>query len=76
MPDLIEKWEAKPESERSWYASKEEIEENDLNLTAGRYKPHVHEEVNYPEPKTIISEVMEIEDRIGYGLKSLLKKVQ
>lgn len=58
IPDLIEKWDVKPESERSWYASKEEIEENDLNLTAGRYKPHVHEEVNYPEPKTIISEVI------------------
>ncbi|MDI6728112.1 MAG: hypothetical protein QMD44_04190 [Thermodesulfovibrionales bacterium] len=76
IPDLIEKWEAKPESERSWYASKEEIEENDLNLTAGRYKPHVHEEVNYPEPKTIISEVMEIEDKISSGLKSLMNKIK
>ncbi len=74
IPDLIEKWDAKPESERSWYASKEEIE--DLNLTAGRYKPHVHEEVNYPEPRTIISEVMEIEDKISSGLKSLMNKVK
>jgi type I restriction enzyme M protein len=76
IPDLIEKWDVKPESERSWYASKEEIEENDLNLTAGRYKPHVHEEVNYPEPKTIISEVMEIEDKISSGLKSLMNKIK
>lgn len=76
IPDLIEKWETKPESDRSWYATREEIIENDLNLTAGRYKPHVHEEVKHPEPKTIISEVMETEDKIANGLKSLLKKVQ
>lgn len=76
IPDLLEKWDSKPESERSWYAAKAEIEENDLNLTAGRYKPHVHEEVKYPEPKDIIAEVVEIEGKIGSGLKNLLDKVQ
>ncbi|MBI5195934.1 MAG: N-6 DNA methylase [Nitrospirae bacterium] len=75
IPDLIEKWKTKPETERSWYATRDELAENDLNLTAGRYKPHVHEEVKYPEPKIIISEVMELENKIEGGLKSLLKKV-
>lgn len=76
IPDLLEKWEIKPKSERSWYATRDEIIENDLNLTAGRYKPHVHEEVQYPEPKTIITEVLEIEDKISYGLKKLIEKVK
>jgi hypothetical protein len=67
IPDLLEKWETKPESERSWYAERKGIEENDLNLTAGRYKPHVHEEVAYLEPKTIIEEVSDLEKRITAG---------
>ena len=71
IPDLIGKWQTKPESERSWYAERKEIDENDLNLTAGRYKPYVHEEVKYSEPKNIISEVLEIEDKINKGLKIL-----
>lgn len=75
IPDLIEKWETKPESEKSWYASRDNIVENDLNLTAGRYKPHVHEEVKYTEPKTIISEVMEIEETISEELNRLQKKL-
>ncbi|RJQ50426.1 MAG: SAM-dependent DNA methyltransferase [Nitrospiraceae bacterium] len=75
IPDLIEKWETKPESDRSWYASRKEIEENDLNLTGGRYKPHVHEEVVYPEPKVIVSEVMDLEKRIADGLGNLQKKL-
>ncbi|HHT9134850.1 MAG TPA: HsdM family class I SAM-dependent methyltransferase, partial [Candidatus Avalokitesvara rifleensis] len=75
IPDLIAKWDTKPESERSWYATREEVRENDDNLTAGRYKPHVHEEVKYAKPKDIIAEVLEIEDKIGRGLNSLLKEI-
>ena len=75
IPDLIEKWDTKPESEQSWYATREEIKENDFNLTAGRYKPHIHEEVEYPEPEAIIAEVVEIEDKITAGLKRLIDKV-
>jgi type I restriction enzyme M protein len=76
IPDLLEKWDAKPESERSWYATREEIKENDDNLTAGRYKPYEHEEMEYAEPKDVITEVLEIEDKISMGLKSLFKKIE
>ena len=76
LPDLIEKWDDKPESENSWYATREEIVENDLNLTAGRYKPYEHEEIEYPEPAEVIVEVTALEERIGTGLKSLLEKVR
>lgn len=76
IPDLIEKWVVKPESENSWYATREDIEENDGNLTAGRYKLHVHEEIEYPEPEEIIAEVMELEEQISSGIKKLLNKVE
>lgn len=75
IPDILAKWDTKPESERSWYATREEIKENDDNLTAGRYKPHVYEEVRYAKPKDIINEVLEIEDKISRGLNSLLKEI-
>ncbi|MBM4136499.1 MAG: SAM-dependent DNA methyltransferase [Nitrospira sp.] len=76
IPDLLLKWDEKPKSNNSWYTTREEIIENDLNLTAGRYKPNVYEEVEYPKPKEIINEVLEIEDKISKGLKQLLDKVK
>ena len=76
IPDLLEKWEKKPESERSWYTTRQEIRENDDNLTAGRYKIHIQPPPVYAEPKAIISEIMEIEEKINNGLKNLIKKVK
>jgi len=76
IPDLLEKWETKPESERSWYATRDEIAENDLNLTAGCYKSHVYEELRYSKPKAIITDVLELEAKITSGLKSLILKVR
>lgn len=75
IPDLLEKWEAKPEGERSWYAAREKIRAEDDNLAASRYKPHVHEAVEYAKPKAIIKEVLELEKKISEGLNELLKKV-
>ncbi|HDH53575.1 MAG TPA: methyltransferase domain-containing protein [Nitrospirae bacterium] len=75
IPDLLDKWDEKPESKLSWFARKEEIIENDLNLTASRYKAHVHEEVEYAKPKEIIAEVAGLEQRIAEGLNSLQKKL-
>lgn len=75
IPDLLENWETKPVSERSWYATRGEIRENDANLTASRYKPHVHEAIEYAKPKAIIKEVFELEKKISEGLERLLEKV-
>jgi type I restriction enzyme M protein len=75
IPDLVEKWGKKPESRNSWYATTEEIKESDLNLSAGRYKPHVHEEIKHNEPKDIIKAVLTLEEKIISGLKILKSKV-
>jgi type I restriction-modification system DNA methylase subunit len=76
IPDLLKKWAQKPESNNSWFATKKEIDENDLNLTAGRYKPHVHEEIEYVKSKDIIAEVVKFEDKINTGLKKLMGKIK
>lgn len=76
IPDLLLKWDEKPKSERSWFAERKELIENDLNLTAGSYKPHVYEEIEYTKPQDIIAEVVEIEDRVSTGLKNLKEKIE
>lgn len=75
LPDLLAKWKNKPESERSWYATREQIKENDDNLTAARYKPQSVVAMKYPEPKAIIEEVLKLEHDIEKGLTALLSKL-
>ena len=75
IPDLLKKWKDKPESERSWYATLKEIEENDFNLTASRYKPQTLIAMEYPEPKTIIEDALKLERQIEKGLQDLLQKI-
>lgn len=75
LPDLLAKWKNKPESERSWYATREEIEKNDDNLTASRYKPQSVEVVEHENPKAIIAEVLKLESEIEKGLKALQSKL-
>jgi type I restriction enzyme M protein len=71
IPDLLEKWEEKAESEKSWWADTEEIKNNDCNLTASRYKKHKTEEVEYEDPRKIIKRIIKLEGEIGNDLKEL-----
>jgi len=63
LPDLLEKWEKKPESERSWWADIEKIEENDFILSANSYNPNVGDrEEKHRDPKEILREVKKLEE--------------
>lgn len=76
IPDLLKKWENKPESDKSWWVDVEEIKNNDYNLTAGRYKKHKADEVEYEDPKKLISNTLEIEKEIENKLGDLLKDIK
>ncbi len=52
------------------------IEANDLNLSAGRYKPFILEAVDYDPPAQIIGELQEIEGQIQRGLEELLAMME
>ncbi len=52
------------------------IEANDLNLSAGRYKPFTLEAVEYDPPAQIIRELHDMEAQIQRGLDDLLKMVE
>lgn len=61
---------------KGWEAEREELAENDDNLSAGRYKPFTLEAVHYDPPIQIIGELQEIESQIQAGLDALLSMVE
>lgn len=76
LPDLIEKWKDKPVSERSWFATKEQIEENDYILSASAYKPIEEDKTEYREPKEIFKEIEEINSKFQEQLRKVKKFVR
>ncbi|MGB4726498.1 MAG: class I SAM-dependent DNA methyltransferase [Thermogutta sp.] len=63
------------ESEKSWWASIEQIRQTDYNLTAGRYCPHQAEAVEHEKPEVLINRLLELEEEITTDLQELLTLV-
>lgn len=59
-------------NEKYWWATLDEIRKNDYNLSAGRYKPHTTNTVQYDPPDVILRETLDLEEEIMDGLKQLL----
>jgi len=58
------------------YLDSDCIEHNDLNLSAGRYKPFTVLAVKYDPPAKIIRELQELEEQVQAGLERLLVMVE
>ena len=79
IPDIIERFnnkDSKEEQERartekSFFVSKDEIVENDYDLSINKYKEIVVEKKEYQDPKEILKKVLEMEDEIQQKLKEL-----
>ena len=79
IPDIIERFnnrDSKEEqnrarTEKSFFVPKEEIVENDYDLSINKYKEIVIEKKEYEHPKVILKRVMDIEDEIQSILKEL-----
>jgi type I restriction enzyme M protein len=65
------------ESEKSWWASVEDIRKTDYNLTASRYCPHRAEAVKceHEKPDVLINRLLDLEEEIRTGLQDLLTLV-
>lgn len=63
------------ESEKSWWATIEDIRKTDYNLTAGRYCPHQAEAVEHEKPEVLINRLLELEEEIKRDLQDLLTLV-
>lgn len=60
------------ESEKSWWATVDEIRATDYNLTAGRYCPHQAEAVEHEKPEVLLNRLLELEEEITEELRQLL----
>lgn len=71
IPDVIEKYATRAESDKSFVVPFAEIKENEYNLSPSRYKKIEYEEVEYEEPEVIIDRVLKEEEEIAKELRSL-----
>jgi type I restriction enzyme M protein len=63
------------ESPLCWWADLKTVAANGYNLAAGRYKPQVAETVSNDDPTVLITDVLEIERKIAFGLEKLLQEI-
>jgi type I restriction enzyme M protein len=74
---LLEGFETEtPDEVKDWIADREELANNDQNLSAGRYKPFEPELAEYDRPAQIVHELQALESRIQAGLDELLEMVE
>ena len=79
IPDIIEAFknlsdqEDKPRTGKSFMVDKEEIAENDYDLSINKYKEIEYEEVEYDPPQVIIERIESMEREIQDGLEDLKK---
>ena len=62
-------------TEQSFFVPKEEIAQNNYDLSINKYKEIVYEEVKYDAPEEIISRIKELEKEINTGLEELSKMI-
>ena len=81
IPDILERFEnldkeeTRKRTEQSFFVPISEIEANDFDLSINRYKEIVYEKIEYEKPSKIISDIEEIEMKIGLGLSELKKMI-
>lgn len=66
IPDIIRRYkdrsgeESRDRTEQSFFVPKQEIVENDYDLSINKYKKVVYEEVKYPPSKQIVEEMEDL----------------
>lgn len=79
IPDIIQRFnnrdseeeQNRARTEKSFFVPKEEIVQNDYDLSINKYKEIVVEKKEYENPKVILKRVMDMEDEIQQKLKEL-----
>ncbi len=61
---------------QDWDASISEVEANDWNLSAGRYKPFTLAAAIHEKPADLIHQALDLETQIAVGLQNLLASVE
>jgi len=77
IPDIVERFhalekeESRERTEQSFLVPKDEIVENDYDLSINKYKQSTYVEEEYPHPLEILAEINELEKEITAGLAEL-----
>lgn len=79
IPDIIKRFnnrnseeeQNRERTEKSFFVPKEEIVENDYDLSINKYKEIVVEKKKYENPKVILKRVIDMENELGQKLKEL-----
>ena len=77
IPDIIERFrnrdkeEERERTEQSFFVPKDEIVENDYDLSINKYKKVEYVPVEYPPTSEILKELKELEQEIAKGLEEL-----
>ncbi len=79
IPDIIERFnnreteqeQNRKRTEKSFFVTKEEIVENDYDLSINKYKEIVVEKKEYEKPEVILKRIMEMEEEIKQKFKEL-----
>ncbi len=72
----LEKETNRKRTEKSFLVPKEEIADNDYDLSINKYKEIEYEEVEYDEPEVILANIRQLEDEILESLGELEKLVK
>ena len=75
IPDIIQKFKRREQSDQSILVPFEKIKQSDYNLSISRYKNVKREEVEYAEPKVLIDNVLELEGQIAKNLHELRRMI-
>ncbi len=77
LPDILQRWQnrgaeaERQRTEQSFFVPREEIAENDYDLSINRYKEVVYEEVVYDPPGVILERLAKLEEEIAVGRQEL-----
>ncbi|MCP8969001.1 type I restriction-modification system subunit M [Ectobacillus ponti] len=77
IPDIVARFHAldkevdRKRTEQSFFVSVKDIEGNGYDLSINRYKEVKYEEVQYKDPRAILTEIQELEEAIMQGLSEL-----
>lgn len=75
-PMLVELATESLAEDKEWSAGVPTLTDNDLNLSAGRYKPFSLETAQYDPPAQIIRELQEMESQIQNGLTEIIEMIE
>lgn len=82
LPDIIAKWNNRKfgvkndRKAKDFFVPKQEIVDNDYDLSINRYKEVVYDEVEYEKPERILNKIKNIESEIQFGISELEKQIK